>query len=410
MMHRRTFLLSSAGLAIAPGVGLAPGGGEVAPLSLESWRPGFVARAVAASLPRERVEALLDGVTSDPRVIAADTRQPEFSKPVGAYIAGTVSSSRVATARARRQVAAPWLDPIAARYGVPASVLVAVWGVESDFGAVQGDMDVVRSLATLAASGRRRDFAEGQLIAALRILVSGEATRAQLRGSWAGAMGQTQFTPADYLTWGVDADGNGRRDIWNSAPDALGSAANFLAHKAAWRPGEATQAEVRLPSGFDYGLAESSAQPWAAWRALGVAPATGIAPTGATATEPATLILPQGWRGPAFVTFPNHAAIKVYNNSTAYALAVGLLADRIAGAGPLVAAWPDDPPLSLPDRIEAQEALARLGFDPGTPDGVLGTQTRRAARAWQLSRRLPADGYLDYALIQRLKADAGRTA
>lgn len=420
MMDRRAFLLSSAGAAAAPGVGLspdsAPPAGALPPatapgyipgdvIDFEGWRTGFLDRAVAAGWTREQVRRELDGVTLDPRVVSLDNRQPELSKPVGDYLGATVSATRVQEARVKRQGAAGWLDPVASRSGVPAEILVAVWGIESSFGVVQGDMDVVRCLATLAAEGRRREFAEGQLLAALRIVFTGEATRAQLKGSWAGAMGQTQFTPDDYLRYGVDADGDGRRDIWRSSPDALGSSANFLSKKANWRRAEPWQAEVILPGGFDYGLSEGPLQPLGWWRDKSVQLAPSLHPRyRPTEALEAGLILPQGWTGPAFLTFANHRGIKAYNNSTSYALAVGLLADRIAGAAPLAKAWPPDRPTTLSDRIAAQATLMRLGYDTGGTDGVIGANTRKATRAWQAARGLPADGYLSYALIQRLKA------
>ena len=409
MMDRRTFLFSSASVATAPGVGLqaetAPAPAIPAPMAFADWRDAFARRAVERGFTDSLVQAQLAGLEADPRVTALDGRQPEFSKPIGDYLAGAAGPARVRDARARREGAAAWLDPISARAGVPAEILVAVWGIESSFGQIQGDMDVVRSLATLAAQGRRRAWAESQLLACLRIIASGEAGRAQLKGSWAGAMGQTQFTPEDYLAYAVDADGDGRRDIWSSQRDALGSTGNFLAKKASWRPGVSWQREVLLPDGFDYGVTEGPSLPPADWSARGVRTADGAGFRAADAASPAQLIVPQGWMGPAFLTFPNHKAIRAYNNSVSYALAVGLLADGIAGAGPLARAWPKDQPISLADRIAAQEALTRLGYDPGAVDGVLGTGTRRAARLWQAARGLPADGYLSYALVQRLKAD-----
>jgi lytic murein transglycosylase len=401
-MDRRTFLFSASGLAIAPALALDSANGAD-PL-FDAWKQGFIDRAVGAGWSRPQLDQVFDGVTADPSVIANDHRQPELSKPVGDYIAATVSAGRIAQGQSLRYQDAVWLDPIVATYGVPAEILIAVWAMESNYGRFQGGYDVIRSLATLAAEGRRRDWAEGQLFAALRILFTGAATRSQLTGSWAGAMGQTQFTPSDYLAWAVDGDGDGRRDIWTSAPDALASSANFLAHKAAWRRGEPWTYEVILPAGFDYSLAEGPKQPMAAWAALGVRPATPYRPDPG---EVAQLLLPAGWTGPAFLAFPNHFAIRAYNNSMAYALAVGLIADGVAGQPGVVKPWPQEPPLTLADRIAAQEALTRLGFDVGAPDGVLGLKTRQAARAWQKSRNLPADGYLNLYLIQQLKADGG---
>lgn len=402
-MLRRAFLASAVGLAAAP----APYTSGTGAGDFAAWVAGYRGRALSHGLSTGTVDAALAGLSPDPRVLALDSRQPEFSKPVGDYVTTTVGPARVATGRARLEAVGPRLAS-GARQGVPAEMLAGVWGVESGYGAVQGDFDVVRSLATQAAGGRRAAWAEGQLTNALRILDRGEADRAKLKGSWAGAMGQTQFTPEDYLAWAVDGDGDGRRDIWGSAPDALASTANFLRRKAAWRPGESWAREVRVPTtGFDYLRVEAQAMTPAEWARLGVVAADGAAFRPADAAASARLLLPMGWRGPGFLAFPNHYAIRVYNNSTSYALAVGLLADRIAGAGPLQQPWPAEPPLSLSDRIGAQQALKRLGFDPGDTDGVLGTATRKAARGWQSARGLPAEGYLSAELIRRLRTEAG---
>jgi lytic murein transglycosylase len=277
--------------------------------------------------------------------------------------------------------------------------------MESGFGEVQGQMDVVRSLATLAALGRRRPWAEGELIAALRIIASGRAPASRLLGSWAGAMGQVQMLPSTYLSDGVDADGDGRIDIWTSAPDALASAANLLA-KAGWRRGEGWAREVILAADFDVGLVEGPAKPPQDWAQIGARRADGLAWTDLDAAAPCVLLLPSGAGGPAFLALPNHFVIRKYNNSMAYALAVGLLADAFAGAPPLVTPWPAETPLSLDDRLAAQGALARLGYNPGSLDGVIGSKAREALRAWQKAQGLPADGYLTPALIARLRASA----
>jgi len=415
MMDRRAFLFSTAWLAVAPApdafkdpTGTAPSAPPPADTVFDAWRAAFIEKAAAAGLARDQVAAALQDVTPDPHVIALDQRQPEFSKPISSYLDATVSASRIAQGQAHLAAVQSWLPPIVAQYGVPGEILVSIWAVESGFGQLQGEDDVIRSYATLAAEGRRRPFAEEELIGALRILFSGEATRAQLKGSWAGAMGQTQFTPLDYLTYAVDGDGDGKRDIWGSAPDALASTANFLAKKGRWRTGQSAQIEVAIHApGFDYALVEGAAKTPAEWAALGVRPADGQPIPPADQDVPATLIMPMGWQGPGFFAFPNHMAIRSYNNSTSYALAVGLLADRIAGAGPLVQAWPADQPTSLDDRKAAQQALASLGYYSGEVDGLLGAGTRKAARLWQASQGLPPDGYLSYALIQQLKAQAG---
>jgi lytic murein transglycosylase len=417
-MHRRAFLLSTAGLAVTPLPSAwdpipseAPWAPVPAPTSgdaaFDSWRASFLSKAAAAGLPADRVADAMAGLTPDPQVVELDGRQPELSRPIGDYMRGAVSESRIARGRAYRESLADALNRAEARTGTAAEVLLAIWAVESNFGQNQGGFDVIRSLATLAANGRRRDWAEQQLVAALRIVLNGEADRSRLKGSWAGAMGQTQFTPEDYLAWAVDEDGDGKRDIWGSSVDALGSAANFLARKAAWRRGEGWAREVVLPAGFDYGLAEGPFQPVSHWTGLGVRTADAGGWNEREAGEGMGLILPAGWTGPAFLILPNHMAIRAYNNSTSYALAVGLLADRIAGRPGLSRAWPEDQPLSRADRMAAQEALNRLGFDAGEVDGVIGLKTRAAARAWQKSRAIPADGYLTYGLIQALKIQAG---
>ncbi len=418
-MHRRALLFSTVGLVLAPlpqalaALGLQPSPDEASPITADpaflAWRDAFVAKAAAKGLPEIGVRAELEGLTPDPHVITLDHRQPELTRPISAYLNTAVSASNIARGRAGLVAQQAALETIVARYGVPAEILVAIWGMESGFGAVQGSDDVLRSLATLAFDGRRGAWAEGELIAALKIILSGEATRAQLRGSWAGAMGQTQFMPTDFLSFAVDGDGDGRRDIWGSPADALASSANFLSHKAAWRTAGAVQVEVVVPrQDFDYSVVEGPMKPIADWMALGLTAPNGL-PDPAVHGDRAGLIMPMGWQGPGFLIYPNHMAIRAYNNSTAYALGVGLLAGRIAGGPPLAQAWPDDKPLTLADRMDAQKALLALGFDPGGQDGVIGTGTRKAARAWQAARGLPADGYLSFDLIQRLKTEAGVT-
>jgi hypothetical protein len=219
-------------------------------------------------------------------------------------------------------------------------------------------------------------------------------------------MGQTQFLPSAYLSTAVDGDGDGRRNIWTSPADALASAANLLA-KGGWTPGQGWAREVTVPGGFDFGLTEGPKLTPQEWAEKGVSRADGLPWSDADKAAPAQLLAPAGASGPIFLLFPNHFVIRKYNNSVAYALAVGLLADRIAGGGPLVKPWPAETPLSLADRMTAQRALAALGFAPGTPDGVVGMGTRTALRAWQKARGLTADGYLSPAMIARLKTEAG---
>ena len=373
----------------------APAGGYDQP-GFEGWKQGFLNRHGGAR--RAAYERELAGLTPDPDVVRLDGNQPEFSRPAGAYVQNAVSASRIAEARRRADVV-PW--SVTQRFGVPSEILVAIWAQESSFGQVQGDKDVIRSLATLAYDGRRRDWAEGQLRDALNIVVDGRRERSGLKGSWAGAMGQTQFMPDNYLRLGVDQNEDGHVDIWGSDVDALASAANLLA-QAGWKRGQSWGYEVVLPQGFDYAEAEGPKHPWSFWRQRGVTLASGGQPSGAEAAEDAVILLPQGARGPAFLALPNHYVIRRYNNSVSYALAIGLTADGVAGKPGLVATWPSDAPLSRDQRFAAQNGLARLGYDPGGVDGVIGAGTRAALRKWQIANGRLADGYLTAALADEL--------
>jgi membrane-bound lytic murein transglycosylase B len=367
-------------------------------MEFETWKAGFLARHGGAN--RAAFERELAGLSPDPSVIRLDGAQPEFSRPVGAYVSNAVSATRVAQARQRAD-AVPW--SVEQQYGVPAPILLAIWAQESSFGAVQGDHDVIRSLATLAWEGRRRDWAEAQLRDALLIVTEGQRERARLKGSWAGAMGQTQFMPDNYRRLAVDGDGDGRRDIWGSPADALASAANLLS-QAGWKRGQGWAYEVSLPSGFDYALAEGERQPWSFWNERGVSLTNGMSLSPAEAAEGATILLPQGANGPAFLALPNHYTIRRYNNSVAYALAIGLTADGVMGRPALSRAWPNEAPMSRDQRIGAQAALTRLGYDTQGIDGVVGANTRAALRRWQQANGLTPDGHLTAYLADQLIA------
>ncbi len=372
-------------------------------VKFDAWMGDFQIRAISAGWPADLITRELSGLTPNPRVMQLDNQQPEFSRPFGDYMRSSVTDNRAIRGRTKKAEIVQ-MPEIETRFGVPGDILTAIWAQESAFGTFQGDLDVIRSLATLAAEGRRRDWAEAQIFAALKMIQTGEATRDQMRGSWAGAMGQTQFIPEAYLATAVDADGDGKRDIWHSAPDALASAANLLA-KGGWRRGEIWAREVTLAPQFDLFMTEGPRLTPAEWETAGAKRADGLPWNDADRLSQAQLVVPAGAEGPAFLLFPNHFTIRKYNNSTAYALAVGLLADRIAGADPLTIAWPTGLPLSLADRIGAQRGLIALGFDPGAPDGVIGTKTRVAIRAWQKARGLPADGYLTPALSAQIQAE-----
>lgn len=369
----------------------------------QSWKKKFRSVAISQGIRAGVYDEALDGVEPDPSVLRSDSAQPEFTRPIWDYLDRTVSPDRVATGRQLAEANSAVLDKIEKRYGVDRYTLVAIWGIESGFGRVMGEKSVIRSLASMSYQGRRMQYGQTQLIAALRILQHGDVSRDGLVGSWAGAMGQTQFIPVTYNNYAVDFDGDGRRDIWQSAPDALASAANYL-KSAGWENGARWGYEVQLPKGFNYALADPALRKSVReWAALGVRQINGNVFSAREQAAQAAVLLPAGYRGPAFLVMTNYRMILAYNNSTSYGLAVSLLADEMKGRPGVVAAWPrDDRPLSLSERIRLQTLLAAKGFEPGTADGILGANTRKAVRAYQQSVGLPADGYADIDLLKRI--------
>ncbi|MDB5432105.1 MAG: peptidoglycan-binding protein [Caulobacter sp.] len=421
-MDRRAFLvLTLAGCAdpsnrVAVGLpGIAPPAptpqqpAPVQPLpasgdaTFDAWLNGFYQKMVTEGFPSTLLDRELAGLTPEASILVSDKGQPELSKPFSKYIIDTVSDARIAIGR-QMHVSQPILPVIESQYGVPRDLVLAVWAMESAFGKVQGDHDVLRAFATLAWQGRRRAWAEDELRACLRIISSGEAPRERLKGSWAGAMGQTQFLPSVYLSTAVDGDHDGKRDIWGSSDDALASTANYML-KAGWAPGQSWAREVTLPASFDYSVAEGPKNTPIEWATMGVTRADGLPWSGADAAVGATLFLPTGARGPAFLLFPNHFVIRKYNNAATYALAVGLLADRFGGEGPLIKAWPPETGLLLADRLASQRALQAAGFYKGDIDGAFGTGGRAALRLWQKARGYTPDGYLSPEMVVALKAE-----
>jgi membrane-bound lytic murein transglycosylase B len=376
-----------------------------APMDFRSWRDEFRQTAIAAGIAADIFDRAFAAVLEpDAAVIRADRSQPEFTRPVWEYLDGALSPQRVSNGRRLLAQHADMLAAIERRYGVDRHVLVAIWGLESNFGSNMGDRSVIRSLATLAYEGRRPAFAHTQLIEALTILQRGDVTPEAMVGSWAGAMGQTQFIPSTYNSYAVDFDGNGKRDIWASSADALASAANYLS-ASNWQSGQGWGMEVRLGDGFDYALADMTVRKNVAqWRELGVRDARGNPLDSSLDGQSATLLLPAGHRGPAFLVLNNFRSILRYNNSTSYALAIGLLAERLQGGGQILAAWPTaDKPLSRSERFELQELLEARGFQPGGVDGIIGANTREAIRRFQISLGWPADGYPTHSLLESLR-------
>ena len=368
---------------------------------LQAWLAAFRPQARAAGIDEATLQAALSDVHYLPRLIELDRAQPEFTRSVWDYLDTAVSPQRVTRGRERMAAVRAELDAAAARYGVPAHIVSAIWGIESNFGSDLGQTPVIDALATLGFDGRREAWARDQLIGALKILQSGDIDRGHLVGSWAGAMGQTQFIPSAFLAYAVDADGDGRRDLWTSMADVSASTANFLA-RSGWQPGQAWLVEVQLPAGFDPARADDALrQPAAAWAAEGLRSMDG---TPLPEMADAAVFQPAGARGPAFLVGPNFRAILRYNNSTSYALAVGLLAQRLAGGNGVQAAWPRDlHPLTRSQTVALQTALNERGFDSGAADGLLGPATRSALRRWQRSAGLPADGYPTVELLQHLQ-------
>ena len=364
------------------------------------WVAGFSATARASGIGEATLHLAFDTVRLVPSVIASDRTQPEFTRAVWDYLDGALSAQRITRGQDKLGQLRPVVDLIAARYGVPAEFLVAIWGMESNYGSFLGDIPTIDALATLGFEGRREAWARGQLLAALTILQNGDIGRAQMIGSWAGAMGQTQFLPSNYLAYAVDADRDGRRDIWGSLPDVMASTANFLA-RSGWQVGQPWGLEVRLPPSFDYARADLEVrQPTAQWAGEGVQSMDG-APL--PALQGALLLLPTGARGPAFLVGANFCTILRYNNSISYALAVGLLAQQLIGGPVVQAPWPRDlAPLTRSELLALQTALNARGFDSGAPDGTMGPATQRGVRQYQRSLGLAADGYPTGELLQRL--------
>ncbi|WCM91511.1 lytic murein transglycosylase [Acidovorax sp. NCPPB 2350] len=365
------------------------------------WVEAFGRDAIQAGIRPATVQSALGNAQWLPQVVELDRAQPEFTRPPWAYLDSAVSNQRILQGRAKLAENRASLDDAAFRYGVPAEIITAIWGMESNYGSNFGSFRTVDALATLGYDGRRSDWARGELLAALRIIDQGDIAADRMIGSWAGAMGHTQFLPSVFLAYAVDADGDGHRDIWGSIPDVTASTANFLS-RMGWQTGQPWGVEVRLPEGFDYERAELAVRhPSTQWAAEGVQAIDGQP---LPALDAASIIIPAGARGPAFLVGPNFRAILRYNNSINYALGVGLLARQIAGGPGVTAPWPRDlEPLSRTQIKDLQTALNARGFPVGAADGVMGPGTRAGLRRYQQSIGQLADGYPTLELLQKLQ-------
>ncbi len=371
---------------------------EASQAGFERFVQGLWPAAKARGVSRATFEEAFRGVEPDAKIIALTKKQSEFVRPIWDYINGAISAQRL---KRGQEVAAEWSQTLAAvekTYGVPRSVVLGVWGMETNYGSFTGSIYAVRALATLAYTGYRGDFFKEELLTALQILEEEHVDRSRMLGSWAGAMGQTQFMPSSFMKFAVDGNRDGVRDIWSSVPDAMASTANYLRQQG-WQPGLPWGYEVMLPKGFDY---RHLKQGFAQWQALGLRRADGKA---LPRSGEASLFLPGGAGGPAFLVTANYDVIKTYNSSDAYAMGVAHLGDRLMGAGPIQGDWPtNEPQLDKDQRQEVQRRLSGLGLYAGETDGKLGSKTREAVRNFQLRRGLVPDGYADFAVLRELRA------
>ncbi len=360
-------------------------------------------RMKKAGVSRPLFDAAFKGITEpDPVVLKLADNQPEFTSTTSDYLAKSVTPARIDTGKQKAQEDAKLLAAIEAKYGVDSDILLGIWGMESNFGKLKGSMSVMRSLATLAYSGSRKSYGYEQLVAAFRILKSGIVKPENFTGSWAAALGHTQFIPSSYVSYAVDWNADGKKDIWNTYEDALASTANYLA-KAGWKNDRPWGWEVTLPKDFDVALiGRGHWKTVAEWQKLGIKRADGA--KFGSADAQAFVMVPQGVTGPRFLVTKNFLAIMDYNQSHSYALAVGHLADRIRGQGEFVAQWPDvNYDLSFKQRVELQNRLNAMGFETGGNDGRFGARTYEAIIAYQKKSGLPLDGVPSVKLLQSIQ-------
>ncbi len=372
------------------------------PARFEYWIDGFRRRALSQGISPATFDRAFAGVDYLPDVIRRDRNQAEFTKQLWEYLDTAVSATRVRNGKSAFADQRQTLARIEQRYGVEAEIVTAIWGLESAYGGYRGNTPTISAMATLAYDGRRASFFEAQLVAALKILQAGDTTPQSMRGSWAGAMGHTQFMPTSYLEHAVDFTGDGRRDIWSDNPaDALASTAAYLKNFG-WTKGQPWGVEVQLPQGFNYAVTgEKIKKSPREWARLGVRDMSGRqVPNHGRAS----ILLPAGSRGAAFMIFDNFHVIERYNTADAYVIAVGHLSDRIKGGAAIQAAWPrGDRGLSFTEKKEMQRLLSNRGFSVGKVDGIIGPNTIQAVREYQASIGMEPDGYASLDILKRLR-------
>lgn len=370
--------------------------------SFQNWLRGLKVEAIRKGISEPVFDAAFKDAAPIEKVIFYDRRQPEFSQTLWSYFGRTISDKRIKRGQALLKEHATLFQEVEKKFGVQPRFLVAFWGLETNFGDYTGGFPVIGAVATLAHDERRSAFFREELLYALQILEAGHIAQEQMLGSWAGAMGQTQFMPSTFAAYAVDGDGDGKIDIWGSLPDIFYSAANYLS-KIGWNNARTWGREVKLPHGFDPGLAQLDIEkPLSDWAAMGVTRASGRALPKVDING--AIILPAGVNGPAFMVYENFQKIMIWNRSILYALSVGHLADRLQGGGPLLTPRPaNDRPLSRDEVLALQTGLNTLGFNAGVPDGVAGSMTRAAVRAFQRAYSIPQDGYADIALLEKIR-------
>ncbi|NVO26281.1 lytic murein transglycosylase [Donghicola sp. C2-DW-16] len=368
----------------------------------DAWLAAFHGRAVSQGISEATLQRAFAGATYLPDVVKKDRNQSEFTKTLWDYLDSAASDARVNNGKDALRKHAKTLDAIEAKYGVEKEVVAAIWGLESAYGTFRGDIDIISALSTLAFDGRRGQFFEGQLVAALKILQAGDVAPRNMTGSWAGAMGHTQFIPTSYLDYAVDFTGDGRRDIWGDDPsDALASTAAYLA-RFGWVKGMPWGVEVKLPEGFDYTQSNRRIEKMPSdWARMGITDISGHAVRDFGA---ASILLPAGAQGAAFMIFKNFSVIERYNTADAYVIGVGHLSDRLKGGPKIQSDWPrGDRALTFVERQEMQERLTDAGFSTKGIDGRIGPNTIDAVRDYQLSKGLIPDGYPSLMLLERLR-------